>query len=102
MPIDSQKDFQIALYSIRQRARMGEIINLKLDRIGDQRNRFCKMTSSSDAQVQVEVDAKHKQFEQPPEWFMKYMKQVSHIHFVAFPFLLKNKSNFYYSLKKKL
>lgn len=80
--IESQLDFQLALYLFRQRARTGEIITLKLDR-PTERSKMArhKKTSSSDVQTQASSiyssDEGSLRGDQPPEWFTKYMKDVS-------------------------
>lgn len=85
-PIGSQLDFQIALYSFRQRARNGDIITLKLDRISDQSRmgRMKRLRRSAEPRVQEEKiqviisennaapPAVHN--DNPPDWFKKYMK----------------------------
>lgn len=82
-PIESQLDFQIALYSFRQRARNDEIITLKLDRIVDSKRmggskRYTEATEKiRQTTPSVENSSEHTVNESPPEWFKKYMQSVS-------------------------
>lgn len=73
--IESQLDFQIAIHSFRQRARNGEIITLKIDRLNTTKmNGFKLIRSLSDV-----IDATPEEpFEDdvPPAWFTKYMQNV--------------------------
>lgn len=83
-PVESQLDFQIALYSFRQRARNGDIITLKLDRILDpaRMGRMKRLRRSAEPRMEeekVEIASESIapagiQNEGPPDWFKKYMK----------------------------
>lgn len=82
-PIDSQTDFQIALYSFRRRARLGEIINLTLDRIADKESAPSTSKASQktmDVETQIEsneaISMTSSSFNTPPEWFLTLMAQV--------------------------
>lgn len=81
-PIETQTDFQIALYVFRRKARMGEIVNLKLDKIPAQSTK--KERHSNDVETQfdnnetVSLSSTCCTADTPPEWFISYMKQVSH------------------------
>lgn len=75
--INSQMDFQIALYFIRQQARMGEIITLVLDRVSETR-RGAKPKKLKQTDVQTQANCSDKEYdEEPPEWFYIYMSKVS-------------------------
>lgn len=76
-------DFQLALYSFRQKARNGDIINLRLDRVCDQNRmgrikrlrRSAEPRLEEERRVPVEIEvALHN--DNPPDWFKKYMKGV--------------------------
>lgn len=82
VPIESQSDFQIALYTFRKKARNGEIITLTLDRMSNKIS--CpKYVRHLDVQTQVHTDAfECKEFDSlssdmPPEWFTQYMIKVN-------------------------
>lgn len=79
--INSQHDFQLALYMFRKKARNGEIITLMLDRRDDKMFFFPQtVTQCADAQTQINPEAAHSDkclSGEPPEWFKKYMKQVT-------------------------
>lgn len=78
--IDSQLDFQLALYMFRKKARNGEIITLMLDRRDDKMFSFPHVTWCTDAQTQINSESTHSDkclSVEPPEWFKKYMKQVT-------------------------
>ncbi|CAH2007744.1 unnamed protein product [Acanthoscelides obtectus] len=80
-PIESQTDFQIALYAFRRKARMGAIVNLKLDRISAEQSCMKKVRLSNDVETQfdnneaVSLASTCCNFESPPEWFVSYMDQ---------------------------
>lgn len=80
VPINSQKDFQIALYTFRKKARNGEVITLWLDRISERKNKKLHLMVI-DAQTQVNgyenkaAETTAMTENGPPEWFKKYMKQ---------------------------
>ncbi|KAK9871498.1 hypothetical protein WA026_012869 [Henosepilachna vigintioctopunctata] len=80
-PIQSQLDFQIALYAFRKKARNGEIINLKLDRISEQDKLFKKIPTSNDVQTQfdtIDRDSSNSSLsaiDTTPQWFTSYMKE---------------------------
>lgn len=82
IPIESQTDFQIALYTFRRKARNNEIITLTLDRMSNFKMSSPKQVHHLDVQTQVYTDAlecKEADLEfngGPPEWFKKYMKKV--------------------------
>ncbi|XP_074032371.1 uncharacterized protein isoform X2 [Leptinotarsa decemlineata] len=78
-PIESQTDFQIALYAFRRKARMGDVVNLKLDRISDQPTHR-NIRHSNDVQTQYDNEAPSLvstccNADSPPEWFISYMTQ---------------------------
>ncbi|XP_072396375.1 uncharacterized protein [Diabrotica undecimpunctata] len=78
-PIESQTDFQIALYAFRRKARMGDIVTLKLDRISDQQN-YRNTRHSNDVETQfdneaVSIVSSCCNSETPPEWFLTYMNK---------------------------
>ncbi|CAH0548093.1 unnamed protein product [Brassicogethes aeneus] len=78
-PIESQTDFQIALYAFRRKARMNEIITLKLDGVPKQQKKKNKR-QSIDVETQFdEIDSTGKSPENlldaPPQWFLAYMSQ---------------------------
>lgn len=76
--VNSQMDFQIALYYIRQQARMGEIITLVLDRVSDTR-KGAKPKRLKQSNVQTQADCSEIDYDEvPPEWFNKYMSKVSY------------------------
>ncbi|VEN54948.1 unnamed protein product [Callosobruchus maculatus] len=80
-PIESQTDFQIALYAFRRKARMGGIVNLKLDRITAEQSSMKKARLSNDVETQfdnneaVSLASTCCNSESPPEWFISYMNQ---------------------------
>lgn len=81
-PIDSQLDFQIALYSFRQRARNGNVIALKLERAPEavKMNRSKRIRDKADRLVPKTFAAASQTItddSSAPEWFKKYMKNVS-------------------------
>ncbi|CAG9821727.1 unnamed protein product [Phaedon cochleariae] len=78
-PIESQTDFQIALYAFRRKARMGDIVNLKLERISEQ-PLYKNIRHSNDVETQFSNEAtplvsKCCSSASPPEWFTAYMAQ---------------------------
>ncbi|KAJ8924658.1 hypothetical protein NQ315_000809 [Exocentrus adspersus] len=79
-PIDSQTDFQIALYAFRRKARLGDVVNLTLDRISD-RPSHKNTRHSNDVETQadnneaVSLTSTCCNMETPPEWFISYMSQ---------------------------
>lgn len=81
-PIESQTDFQIALYAFRRKARMGDIVNLKLERAAGQEPPKASR-SSNDVETQfdnnedISLTPTCCNNESPPEWFVVYMNQVS-------------------------
>jgi hypothetical protein len=70
--IDSQEWFEIALSAFRLKARLGEIIFLKLDKISSQMGR----KHSNDVETQFD-NSINSNADVPPEWFINYMKQVT-------------------------
>lgn len=81
-PIDSQTDFQIALYAFRRKARMCDIVNLKLRRASGQEP--VKVSrNSNDVETQFDNNEAFSlastccNADTPPEWFLLYMNQVS-------------------------
>lgn len=84
-PIDSQTDFQIALYAFRRKARMGDIVNLKLERTSGQEPVKPGNRNSNDAETQfdnnepVSIVSTCCNADTPPEWFIMFMSQVGHI-----------------------
>lgn len=75
-PIESQLDFQIALYSFRQRARTGGIITLKLDCVSDSnRNGPIKRLRRMMDKPMAEAEVVTVPEDETPEWFKKYMKE---------------------------
>jgi hypothetical protein len=68
--IDSQEWFEIALSAFRLKARLGEIIFLKLDKISSQMGR----KHSNDVETQFD-NSINSNADVPPEWFINYMKQ---------------------------
>lgn len=80
-PIDSQTDFQIALYAFRRKARMGDIVNLKLERSsGQQPNKVNRHSNDAETQFDnneaVSLSSTCCNSDAPPEWFVLYMNQV--------------------------
>lgn len=81
VPVNSQRDFQIALYTFRKKARNSEVITLWLDRISEKKKKVHLVT---DAQTQASgqenkaAEAGQTMESGPPEWFKKYMKQFRH------------------------
>lgn len=81
--INSQNDFQLALYSFRRRARIGEIITLIVDKVNS-RKPITPLIQSSDAEIQTQEykdeatqPASLQQDDDiPPKWFTKHMKKV--------------------------
>ncbi|KAL3275286.1 hypothetical protein HHI36_020054 [Cryptolaemus montrouzieri] len=80
-PIQSQVDFQIALYAFRKKARNGEIIHLKLDRISSNEKTMKKSPTSNDVQTQFDTDAgaccssSLGSMDNAPQWFTNYMTE---------------------------
>ncbi|XP_065161775.1 next to BRCA1 gene 1 protein-like isoform X1 [Atheta coriaria] len=80
--INSQNDFQLALYSFRRRARIGEIITLIVDKVNS-RKPITPLIQSSDAEIQTQEykdeatqPASLQQDDDiPPKWFTKHMKK---------------------------
>lgn len=72
VPVNSQKDFQIALYTFRKKARNGEVITLYLDRISDKKEKMFDAETQASGQENRSAQAADAG---PPEWFKKYMKQ---------------------------
>ncbi|KAF5300975.1 hypothetical protein FQR65_LT09019 [Abscondita terminalis] len=69
-------DFQIALYSFRQRARTGGIITLKLDCVSDtSRNGPIKRLRRMIDKPAVEVAVATVPEDETPDWFKRYMKE---------------------------
>lgn len=98
-PIQSQTDFQVALYSFRRKtfslitldfgltsysikgkARAGEVINLVLERVSDQ-PRHKNLRHSNDVETQIEEPQSMASTccnaEAPPEWFISGLAQVN-------------------------
>lgn len=74
-PIESQLDFQIALYSFRQRARQGGAITLKLECISNSTPNGSKRLRRMDDKSSIVPDTTIPTETEPPEWFKKYMKE---------------------------
>lgn len=80
VPVNSQRDFQIALYTFRKKARNSEVITLWLDRISEVKKDVADaqtdaMESSVKEQAVAAAAANSMMETGPPEWFKKYMKQ---------------------------
>lgn len=84
-PIESQLDFQIAMYSFRQRARNGDIITLMLELINDKdilkkRNSLIRLERRSISRTSESLSDKSSsddvKQDAPPNWFTKYMEGV--------------------------
>lgn len=81
VPVNSQRDFEIALYTFRAKARNGEVITLWLDRISEKKMKKMVRTVN-DAQTQATGQQQQQDSKTmtemgdatPPEWFKKYMK----------------------------
>ncbi|KAJ8933883.1 hypothetical protein NQ314_013736 [Rhamnusium bicolor] len=79
-PIESQTDFQVALYAFRRKARMGDIVNLKLDRISDQPTHK-NSRHSNDVETQIDNNEAVSlvstccNIDAPPDWFITYMEE---------------------------
>lgn len=81
VPVNSQRDFQIALYTFRKKARNSEVITLWLDRISESKKKKVHLLVN-DAQTQAngqenkaaETTTTTMESGGPPEWFKKYMK----------------------------
>lgn len=71
LPIESQEDFQLALYSFRKRARDGDINMLKLEKVANPKNTAVKRKV---AKPREELVDKIK-MDSPPEWFTRYMRK---------------------------
>ncbi|KYB28640.1 hypothetical protein TcasGA2_TC003458 [Tribolium castaneum] len=71
--IDSQEWFELALSAFRLKARLGEVIFLKLDKIFSSSHLSRK--HSNDVETQFDVDSMDNSVIAPPEWFVTYMKQ---------------------------
>lgn len=67
-------DFQIALYFIRQQARLGEIITLVLDRVSDVR-KGARPKRVKQSDVQTQASSSEMEDDEPPEWFLKFMNK---------------------------
>uniref|UniRef100_A0A1Y1KUH5 UBA domain-containing protein n=1 Tax=Photinus pyralis TaxID=7054 RepID=A0A1Y1KUH5_PHOPY len=74
-PIESQLDFQIALYSFRERARQGGIITLKLDCVSHPPQNGAKRLRRNENKTVLMPDFNVSVESEPPEWFKKYMKE---------------------------
>ncbi|CAG9854334.1 unnamed protein product [Phyllotreta striolata] len=81
-PIESQTDFEIALYAFRRKGRMGDVVNLKLDRISDPQQRVPSTRHSNSNDVETQFDTEAVSIvssccnsENPPEWFISYMNK---------------------------
>lgn len=81
-PIESQTDFQIALYAFRRKARMGDIVNLMLERTSKKES--IKISrNSNDVETQfdnnetVSMISTCCNVDTAPEWFSLFMNQVS-------------------------
>ncbi|RZC36635.1 uncharacterized protein BDFB_005760 [Asbolus verrucosus] len=74
--IDSQEWFEIALCAFRLKARLGEVIFLKLDKISSSNNNHQMVRKhSNDVETQFNQESITDNFNTPPEWFLTYMKQ---------------------------
>ncbi|KAF7266096.1 hypothetical protein GWI33_020547 [Rhynchophorus ferrugineus] len=77
-PIQSQIDFQLALYAFRAKSRNGEVINLLLERISDRSHG--KNRHSSDAETQFDtlnsISTVCCNLESAPEWFLSSISQL--------------------------
>ncbi|KAG5871599.1 hypothetical protein JTB14_010723 [Gonioctena quinquepunctata] len=79
-PIESQTDFQIALYAFRRKARMGGVVNLKLDRISDNQPSHKNSRHSNDVETQFDNETPSLastccNADTPPDWFIAFMTQ---------------------------
>ncbi|XP_044269025.1 uncharacterized protein LOC123014155 [Tribolium madens] len=71
--IDSQEWFELALSAFRLKARLGEVIFLKLDKIFS--SKHLPRKDSNDVETQFDMDSMDNSMIAPPEWFVTYMKQ---------------------------
>ena len=79
--IDSQESFDLALAAFRLKARLGELILLKLGKASTAKPEAPKK-HSNDVETQSEatqpdLDSMGSNVITPPEWFIAYMQQVS-------------------------
>ncbi|XP_057653370.1 next to BRCA1 gene 1 protein-like [Diorhabda carinulata] len=78
-PIESQTDFQIALYAFRRKARIGEIVNLKLESNCElQTHKNNRHSNDVETQFDNEANSVVSQCcnsESPPEWFLIHMNK---------------------------
>ncbi|GJQ84231.1 hypothetical protein Trydic_g2899 [Trypoxylus dichotomus] len=73
-PINSPLDFEIALHTFRHRAKMNEIITLKLESVNGKKNGV-KGIAKELSEVQKKLNPIGKKSDKPPEWFLAYMKK---------------------------
>ncbi|XP_066249930.1 uncharacterized protein [Euwallacea similis] len=79
--INSQVDFQVALYAFRRKARVGEVINLLLEQISHQPNHK-NLRHSNDVETQFDNAEPQSlvsaccNFEAPPDWFIAAIAQL--------------------------
>ncbi|XP_060535950.1 uncharacterized protein LOC132707925 [Cylas formicarius] len=80
-PINSQSDFQVALYMFRRKARAGETINFLLERQSNQPTHK-NLRHSKDVETQFDNNDKSAfittccRAESPPEWFLQCLAQL--------------------------
>ncbi|CAH1133060.1 unnamed protein product [Ceutorhynchus assimilis] len=79
-PIQSQTDFQVALYAFRRKARVGEVINLLLERISDQTaQKMHKHSNDVETQFDLEptsISSTCCAGNTAPEWFLAGLVQL--------------------------
>lgn len=86
--INSQLDFETALHTFRQKAKMNEIITLKLDCVNTKKSNGVAAVKTRvrdpwlEMSKRVRLDVVKKP-EKPPEWFLEYMKKVFICSYVA-------------------
>lgn len=79
--IDSQEWFEFALGAFRLKAKLGEVIHLKLDKISG-----CNMAKKHSNDVETQFDFENAEINNggaPPEWFLHYMAQVKFSIFIS-------------------
>ncbi|KAL1518013.1 hypothetical protein ABEB36_001699 [Hypothenemus hampei] len=80
-PIQSQIDFQVALYAFRSKARAGEIIQLQLEPASEKATRK-NLRQSNDVETQADQTEPQSiastccSLESPPEWFLAGLAQL--------------------------
>ncbi|KRT84309.1 hypothetical protein AMK59_798, partial [Oryctes borbonicus] len=73
-PINCQLSFEIAMYTFRHRAKMNEIITLKLESVNGKKTDV-KCIAKELSEMQKKLNPITKKNEKPPEWFLAYMKK---------------------------